>query len=218
MSVHAVTSFRAASILTLVTALSIAGCANPSRQRSERAVTSLDTTRSELTQGNQQIDEVLRTLDRLEARPADLAPLYKEYGSQVAKLESRADAVGRRVRDMRVRATEYSTSWQSQNETITNPDLRAAADDRAARVRSRYDQIDSRAQEVRAAYDPFITELRDLETFLSNDLTYAGVTAAKPVFESVRAKAAALKEKVNALVSDLDETYTRLSPTTAPVQ
>lgn len=206
------------SLVALSLIVVVAGCTSPARQRSERAVASLENTREELSRGTTEIDEVLVTLDRLEARPADLKPAYSTFRSQVRSLEGRADAVGRRVRDMRVRSSEYSTKWQSQNDSISNPDLRATAEERAERVRSRYDQIDSRAQEVRAAYDPFITELRDLETFLSNDLTYAGVNAAKPVFDAARSRAAELKAKVADLVSDLDETYVRLSPTSAPVQ
>lgn len=210
-------SSRALGIV-LVSTLILAGCANPARQRSERAISTLDSTRNELNAGTAQINDVLATLDQLEARPADLKPVYQKYVRQVNGLESRADAVSRRVRDMRARSADYSTGWQAEAQTIGNPELRAAATQRNERVSDRWNEIDSRAQDVRAAYDPFINELRDLETFLSNDLTYAGVSAARPVFDTVRSRAAELKERVSGLVRELDETYARLSPTTAPTR
>lgn len=206
------------SLLALSLIAAIAGCSSPARQRSERAVNSLESTRDELTRGSTQIDEVLVTLDQLEARPADLKPVYSKFSGQVRDVEDRSEAMGRRVDDMHLRAAEYSAKWETQNQTISNPDLRATAQERAERVRGRYDTVDSKAQAVRAAYRPLVTELRDLHTFLGNDLTYTGVNAAKPAIEGVRSKAADLKEKIADLVSDLDETYTRLSPTTAPVQ
>jgi chromosome segregation ATPase len=202
----------------VLVSLLIVGCANPARQRSERAIASLDNTRAELNQGTAQVNDVLATLDQLESRPADLKPVFRKFVRQVDDLERQANSVSRRVRDMRVRSTDYSVAWQAENQTIANPDLRAAATQRVERVSDRYQQVDARAQEVRSAYDPFINELRDLETFLSNDLTYGGVNAAKPVFDTVRSRAAELKDRVADLVQELDETYSRLSPTTAPAR
>lgn len=213
MSIVRLTS-RVASCLLLASVL--VGCA--STPPSQRAVASLESTRAELVHGNAQIDAVLETLNALEAKPADLKPVYRDLVRQVDQLEGQAQRVGNRVRDMRVRASAYRTQWESSNQTISNPELRASAAERAETVRDRYDEIDTRAQEVRAAYEPFITELNDLKTFLYNDLTYAGVSAAQPVFDGARDRATELKERVNVLLQELDEAYTRLSPATAPVR
>ena len=190
------------------------GCASSARQKSVRAVGSLDSTRAELTEGVTQLDKVLESLNQLEAKPEKLTPAYNRYVSQLRGLETRAQGVTDRVRDMRVRAADYSTQWHSANETISNPELRVAAEERASRVNDKYAAIDAKAQEVREAYEPLITELRDIETFLTHDLTYSGIATAKPVFDSARKRADVLKSKVNELLAQLDQTYTRLSPTT----
>ncbi len=204
-----------ATVLGLLAVVALSqGCASSARQTSVQAVGSLDSTRSELAEGVNQLDKVLETLNQLESKPEELAPAYRRYVSQVRGLESRARSATDRIRDMRVRAAEYSTQWSAANETLSNPELRAAAAERAERVRSKYAEIDAKAQEVRAAYTPLITELLDIETFLTQDLTYAGITSATPVFESAREKAAVVKSRVSELLIQLDQTYTRLSPTT----
>lgn len=195
-------------------ALIIAGCASPARQRSQQAVASIENTRDEVSAGEKEIDQVLATLDKLEAQPANLTPVYSTFAAQVRDIEARATRVAARVRDMRVRAAAYSANWEVQNQTISDEQLRASAADRAEAVRERYGRIQNKAQEVRAAYDPFIDQLNDLKTFLANDLTYAGVRTAEPVFGTVRSRAAELKQRISDLVADLDEMSRRMSPTT----
>jgi chromosome segregation ATPase len=193
-----------------------AGCANTERQPARRAVASIADTRAELVEGRQEIDDVVQTLNELEARPGDLRPVYARLRDQIDDIEDRADTVQKRVQDMRLRASEYRTTWQQDISQLNNNDLRTRAEDRRERIAERYADVDRQAQQVRASYSPFITELRDLESYLTNDLTYPGVQAAKPVMEGARISADELKMNIDALITSLDDASSRMSPTTAP--
>lgn len=56
--------------------------------------------------------------------------------------------------------------------------------------------IQAKAQDTRGAYETFIRDLKDLETYLSNDLTPAAAKAAGPVFEKVKASGQVLKQNL----------------------
>jgi hypothetical protein len=117
-----------------------------------------------------------------------------------------------RWEDMQARSKEYQAKWQAEMSHVTNPELKAAAEARAAKVRGRYDTIQAKAQDAKAAYDPFMRDLKDLQTYLSNDLTTAAVQAAAPVFEKVKASGQLLKQKMDALEQELDDVAAEMSP------
>lgn len=198
--------------LALLIALS-AGCASD-RAPAVKAVASLSDTRTELLAGRESVDAAVARLGEIEARPADLRPAYQNFKNAIEAVENRAEAVSDQVADMRERSADYRATWSEENARISDPGLRETADQRRQRVVDQYNEIDRGAQELRPAYDAFVKQLRDIETVLTNDLTYNGVEAARPGFESARSSAADLRQRIDSLVNDLDQTSTRLSPTT----
>jgi chromosome segregation ATPase len=212
---HAFAKYSSVSAALLLAVA--AGCASPERQPAVKAVGSLADTRTQLMGGKNDIDAVVAAVAELESRPANLTPAYNRYKSAVTAVEHRAETVGDQVRDMRSRSSEYRAKWSEENAQITDPSLRATADERRQRVAERYDKLDRDAQELRAAYDPFIAQLHDVQTVLANDLTYSGVDAARPGFDKVRSGADKLRSKVDSMIGELDDAQNRLSPTTKPV-
>jgi chromosome segregation ATPase len=207
------TSVVATALIALV-----AGCVSSERKPAVQAVTSLSDTRTELVAGRANIDEAIAALGTLEAQPDNLTPPYNQYKTSVTRVERRAKAVTERVRDMRERSAEYRTSWAEENAQISDPTIRATSQERRERVMERYQQVDQKVQALRPAYDPFIRQLRDLETVLANDLTYAGVQAARPAFERIRQSANTLRDQIDAVVAELDDASMRLSPSTQPAR
>ena len=72
--------------------------------------------------------------------------------------------------------------------------------------------IQAKAQDTRGAYEPFMRDLKDLGTYLSNDLTHAAIQAAGPVFEKVKASGQVLKQKLDALKREMDDIAAEISP------
>ena len=72
--------------------------------------------------------------------------------------------------------------------------------------------IQAKAQDTRGAYEPFMRDLKDLGTYLSNDLTPAAIQAAGPVFEKVKASGQVLKQKLDALKREMDDIAPEISP------
>lgn len=189
------------------------GCAkDEGRERSGKAVGTLKETRDELAGTQKQIDEVLAAAGVVQSGQGDLKSSYDKYKKEVAETEEAAQDVRKRSDDMRARSKEYQTKWQEEMSKVSNPDLKAAAQARAAKVQGRYAMISAKSQDAKAAYDPFIRDLKDLQTYLSNDLTPAAVQAASPVFDKVKASGQVLKQKLTAVQQELDDVAAELSP------
>ncbi len=189
------------------------GCAkDEGRERSGKAVAGLRDTRAELAKAEKQVDQVLAAAGAVQSAQGDLKSAYDKYKKEVEQTEDAAEDSRKRAQDMRARANEYQTKWQQEMSQVSSPELKAAAQARAAKVRGRYDMIQAKAQDARAAYEPFMRDLKDLQTYLSNDLTPAAVQAASPVFDKTRASGQVLKQKLDALEQELDDVAAEISP------
>jgi chromosome segregation ATPase len=189
------------------------GCASdPGRTRSAGAVEGLQETRTELAATRKQVDEAIAAAAAVQSAQGDLKPAYEKYRKEVAETESRAQNVRKRAADMQERGKEYREKWRSEMSKVDSPELKAAADARAAKLEQRYAGITAKAQAVRTAYEPFMKGLKDLQTYLSNDLTPAAVQAGRPAFDKVRTNGNTLNQKLDALAKELDEVAATMSP------
>jgi chromosome segregation ATPase len=214
--------------LTIVIALGLAGsllataggCSSkdPGQKRSSKAVGGLQATKLELANSRKQVDETIAALNTLETAQGDLRPAFDKYKEEVKDLENAAKSARERAADMRARSAEYQKKWAEEMSKVTNPDLKAAAAARADKVRSRYATIQSQAQDVRAAYEPFMRDLKDVQTYLSNDLTPAAITAAKPVFDKAKASGRNLQQKADVLSAEMESVSAEMSPGVPPAK
>jgi chromosome segregation ATPase len=206
------------SVLVIALAACIAaagGCGSKDkgRERSAKAVGGMKETRSEVAAARKQVDEVLAAATGVQSAQSNLAPAYNTYKKEVAEMEKAAEDTRDRWQDMQARGQEYQAKWRAEMATVGSPELKAAAEARAAKVGQRYAEITAKALEARAAYEPFIKDLKDLQTYLSNDLTPAAVQAAAPAFQRVQASGQSLNQKLDALSHELDAVAAEMSPT-----
>ena len=180
-------------------------------QRAGAAASGLKETRAELSTARAQIDKTVYAMNRLRDGQGQLQTEFTEYNAELKKTEEQAAKVRARAADMRTRATEYQTKWRQEVANIDDPALRAAANTRADKIRERYDEITAKANEVRTAYEPFIKQLKGVQTYLSNDLTPAGVQSAGDVFDRATANGKTVGEKIDAVIAELDTVASNFS-------
>ncbi len=186
-----------------------AGCAmNKTGQAKEvtRTLTSMQSTRQELGKFQAQIDNVLAVMDQLSsASAASLPKTYKAFTKQVSRTVSQADTVQRRAEQMRARWQDYITSWEKASEQFSTPELRARAAERLQAVRQNYDRLREATRALEKAHQPFLAQLKDIQTSLALDLTAAGVKAAQPAFENARKDAADVKQQIANFSATIDQ-------------
>jgi gas vesicle protein len=186
----------------------LAGCATQGRQAKEvrRTVTSMQNTRQELVRAQLQADDVLVAMDQLGSASSETLPqAYKTFTSQVSQTVRQADTARNRAGEMRQRWREYIAGWEKEIDQLATPELREGAAERRLAVRKNYDRLRDAARALDAAYEPFLTQLQDIQKALSLDLTPAGVQAAQPALEIARTSAAALKQRIADFIAELDQ-------------
>jgi len=208
----------ALSVVAIVSAfVSVLGCASDSgektagKQRAGAAVSGLKETRAELMSGKAQIDKTVAAMNALRDGQGQLPTEFATFNAELKKTEAQAAKTRARAADMRARSSEYQSKWRQEVGKIDDPALRAAANARAEKVRERYDGIAAKAGEARAAYEPFMKQLKNVQTYLSNDLTPAGVQSAGDVFDRATADGKTVGEKIDAVIAELDDVASNLS-------
>ncbi len=206
-------------LIALFGTAALAGCSNdPGRTRAKGAVTSLADTRDEIIDARRKVSATLTDLRTFQKDNADLKKSFDTYKTDVADLESQRDDVRERLADMNERAVEYRTQWQADTMGLRDPNLRGSAQDRAKMVGDRYDQISASATEVRNEYAPYVAELGELQTYLSNDLTRPSINAAGPTFEKTINQGELLNRKLDVLLDQLNTLAAAITPTGQPPQ
>jgi hypothetical protein len=209
------------SLLLIVPAcLALAGCSSDGgdakktagEQRSAAAVGGLKETRADLVAGRAQIEKTVAAMNAMRDNQGALAAEFATFNEEIKKSDVHAQKTRARATDMRARAKAYQDKWRAEMATVDDPTLRSAANARADAVRDRYEGITTKAGEARAAYEPFMKQLKSVQTYLSNDLTPAGVQGASAVFDKATADAKTVTEKIDAVVAELDAVASALSP------
>jgi chromosome segregation ATPase len=204
---HKIVNWRSIGGVLCAAAL-LAGCATQGQRAQERkttrAVASLEKTRTELVKADHQVDEAVAALNRLTTAPAALPAAYKVYTAQVRETSRQAREAQQRADRMREDWREYITAWEMGVDDVSTPGLQASANERREAARENYDRLRDAARALESAYQPFLTQLRDIETTLAPDLTPAGVNAARPAIEAVQKSAQNLKQQIGAFISEID--------------
>ncbi|HVU26656.1 MAG TPA: DUF2959 family protein [Verrucomicrobiae bacterium] len=195
------------SNLALATALAvIAGCASGNYQKGNSTASGLTDSANKIAEGNTKIDATLSSLSDLVNNPqGDLVSKFNKFNSALKDLQSSAADVKARVAEMRKTGNEYFAQWDQQLAAIKNEDIKSRSADRKAEVQKEFSDIKRSYTQVQMAYEPFISDLKDVQTALSTDLTVGGVTAIKGAADKANKDAAQLKSAMSDLSTQFKE-------------
>jgi len=165
---------------------------------------SIMSTADQLAQGREQIDKVNASLTNLSnAQPGqDLRPLYKDYSSNVDKLDSIAADVRKQADAMQSKGQAYFQEWEAEQAKINNEDIKTRSVQRRAEVEQAFSRINDKSQRLKDAYQPLMSDLKDIRTALNNDLTPGGIAAIKPIADRVAKETVVVKVAAGSVESE----------------
>jgi hypothetical protein len=184
----------------------LGGCVTTGMDRSVKTSNSIKEVDSDIRKINIQIDVTAKSLDSiLNAGQPDLKKAFDTYSDAVAELDSQGKKVLKHIDEMKLRSTEYFAEWQKQGETYTNPQIRELSDERRNKLAEIYARVPTAGAGIKRAYLAYLVDLKEIQTYLSNDLTPDGITAITPVAEKSDQDAEALKTSLEPVLTALDE-------------
>jgi len=205
-----------------VAAALLAGCATSGYESGNKTATNIQKAANKISAFNGQVDTTLASLNDLVNNPKpDLRPQFKSFAAHMRSLESAGNEISRARMAMGTEGKEYLAKWDAEIAQINNEDIKARSQSRKAEVNEKLQAIKRSYAETEVAFKPFIADLRDVEKFLSVDLTTAGLASIKDVVAKATSHAAPLKQSLDKLAEDfksLGISMATVTPVPAPVR
>jgi hypothetical protein len=205
------------NLATLATALGlITGCASDNYNKSARTAATLNQSSRMITKGNTLIDESLADLNDLVSNPyPDLRKQFARFNDAVNDLGVSEKEIAGKAGEMKAQGADYFASWDTESAQIQNEDIRSRSETRRSEVASRFNRISQQYDETKAAFQPFMSDLRDVQKFLSTDLTVGGLAAIKDTAAKATRDSVPVKRSLDSLSDDFKSLGISMSPTTA---
>jgi hypothetical protein len=168
--------------MILVGTLSVAGCAKTGMQRSAKTGSTMQSVESDIKQVIAQVDVTGASLQDL-IRPGqpDAKKAFKKYTENVDKMQDMEKRFSEHTDKMRVQGKEYFEEWRTDGKTYTNPQIQALGEQRRADLSADFVRISEASVGVKGSFNAYMSDLNEIQNYLSNDLTPKGVEAISPI-------------------------------------
>ncbi len=198
---------------TLAAAALFTGCATSGYQQADKTGAGIAQFREEVAKAKLAVDDTVKSLGQV-AVDANTNPrdAFKQFSKSLANLESTAAKAKKRAADVKAQGQSYFANWEKELAQLKNPDIRNLAVQQKAKLQTAFDSIKTVATPLKAQFDPWLSNLQDLQKYLSNDLTISGVDAAKPLFAKTQTEGFEVQKSMDALVAELNTVAAALTP------
>ncbi len=198
---------------TLATTALFTGCATSGYQQADKTGAGIAQFREEVAKAKLAVDDTVKSLGQV-AVTANTNPrdAFKQFTKSLANLESTAVKAKKRAADVKAQGQAYFANWEKELAQLQNPEIRNLAVQQKAKLQAAFDSIKTVATPLKAQFDPWLSNLQDLQKYLSNDLTISGVDAAKPLFAKTQTEGFEVQKSMDALVAELNTVAATLTP------
>lgn len=191
------------------------GCATTAHKKAGNTSTSLQEAAHGVDRSNAQLDVVLTALSDLVNSPhANLTSQFNAFSNAVTKLEADAKSVNDQAAAMQEQGAAYFQQWDTELATIQNENIRTRSLDRKNTVSARFDKVRASYTQARADFAPFLSDLRDIRTALTADLTSGGLASVKGASDKAGRNVYPLRASLTGLASDFKTLGVSLSAST----
>jgi len=130
---------------------------------------------------------------------------FEQYKKDVAAVNDWVAKAESNLKAVRAQGQTYFAEWEKQATTMQDPELKETAEERRAELKKAVDAIGKAMEEVRVDLTPFVASIKDVQTYLSNDLTPAGIETVEGKSKKLIDDAETIGEKLDDLVETLEE-------------
>ena len=166
----------------------------------------MKTVDDDVRQAMQQVDATNASLEAL-IRPGNSNPrkALDKYSDEVSRMEDRGKRLVKHTDEMIARRSEYFTEWEKQGNTYTNPEIRGLSEQRRADLSEIYARIPAASIGIKGSIATYLSDIKEIRTFLSNDLTPKGIESITPAAEKSMKDGENLKEAAKPMVAAIDD-------------
>ncbi len=108
---------------------------------------------------------------------------FDAYSINVSQMDKAAAAFIKDSDQMTARGIDYFAEWSKSGDTYTNPQIQQLSDERRSQLMDTFSQIAGPSWGVKAQVNTYLSQLKQIKTYLSNDLSASGVDAISSVVQ-----------------------------------
>ena len=204
----------------LIAAVALCGCVTTGYVQADKTGQGIADFRAEVLNLKKTVDESMAALDlTVETASTNPRAAFETFSASVGNVEAARNKVTQRAAAVSAAGTAYFKQWETELATISDPDTRELAQERKNELNATFAKLGPLVEEAKEEFNPLVTKLLDLRTFLSQDLTVGGVDAAKGLVKEVRRAGANVDESLDDLIAEMNSiaaTLTASRPSLAP--
>jgi hypothetical protein len=172
--------------MLIVAVIGLAGCDSTGRQRSKEATTTMQTMENDIKLVAVQLDATGASLDEL-MRPgqSDVKKVFNSYTENVSKIEIMEKDFAKHADEMKARGKEYFEEWQKEGNKYKNPQIQELSEQRRIELGEIYGRIAENSIGVKDAFKAYVSDAKEIQNYLSNDLTSKGIEAIAAIARKV---------------------------------
>lgn len=200
------------SVLLFGSMMYLTGCATTGTQRAENTSATMKTVEQDIKLAVAQIDVTAASLEEL-VKPGqtDEKKAFKKYSSDVDKMESLGNKMLVHTDKMSAQGKEYFEEWQKQGNAYKNSEIQALSEQRHADSSTALVKISEASVGVKGAFKSYLSDIVEIRTYLSNDLTAKGIESITPISQKAVTDGNSLKEAAAPVLSAIGSARAELS-------
>jgi hypothetical protein len=168
--------------MLIVAVISLTGCGSTGIQRSEKATTSMQTMDGDIKLAVVQLDATGASLDELiKFGQTDIRKAFDLYTENISKMVSMEKQFAGHADEMKARGNEYFEEWQKQDGKYKNAQIQELSEQRRNELGEIYARIAQSSIGVKSAFKAYVSDNKEIQLYLSNDLTPKGIDAIVPI-------------------------------------
>jgi hypothetical protein len=102
---------------------------------------------------------------------------FNSYTDNVSKIEKMEEDFAKHADEMKARGKDYFEEWQKEGDKYKNPQIQELSDQRRIELGEIYGKIAENSIGVRDAFKAYVSDAKEIQNYLSNDLTSKGIEA-----------------------------------------
>lgn len=182
--------------------LVVSGCAMTGIDRSEKAGSTMTDVEKNLNEMITQVDITNASLEELiNPNQSNSKKAFKAYSKNVNKIEKQGENLIKQSEEMNALGKDYFEEWRKSGTGYDNSQIQALSEQRRADLTADFARISEASIGVRGSIKSYISNNKDIQTYLSNDLTPMGIQSISPVAKKAIADGEDIKIAIQPILS-----------------
>jgi hypothetical protein len=188
-------------------AASVVGCASspPPAPAPPPPPATLSQIKADLQSAKTQMSMTTGALNALaKSTSSDVQANYNRFSRERAELEVMVDSNRARVADLKVRSKQYFDTWNNEA-AVGNPDLQRRLAQQRADAEKTYSTIKSEMEMAKLAFNPYMANLKDVQSFLKTDPSPARISTASDLIAKINEDGKNVEQHIDAVLAEIDK-------------